>query len=51
MAIHEKAKGVVLVRLENGAEKTLNKYIYLRMKKGGRKVKLLKEGKHWHDLL
>jgi len=45
------AKGVVLVRYEDGTKKTLTKAVYLRMKKSGRKIVLLKEGLHWEDLL
>jgi len=47
----EKTKGVVLVRYEDGTKKTLQKAIYLKMKKSGRKITLLKEGLHWDDLL
>ena len=46
----EETKGVVLVRYENGEEKLLPKIAYLRMKKAGRKVTLLKEGSHWDSL-
>ena len=46
----EKTKGVVLVRYEDGTEKILPKITYLRMKKAGRKIVLLKEGLHWGDL-
>jgi hypothetical protein len=45
------AKGVVLVRYEDGTKKTLTKAVYLRMKKSGRKIVLLKEALHWEDLL
>jgi hypothetical protein len=43
-------KGVVLVRYEDGTEKLLPKVAYLRMKKAGRKITLLKEGPHWNEL-
>jgi len=46
----EHAKGVVLVRCEDGSERILPKNTYLRMKNSGRKIVLLKEGKHWCDL-
>jgi hypothetical protein len=47
---YEGAKGVVLVKYENGTEKLLPKIAYLRMKKAGRKVTLLKEGSHYNNL-
>ena len=43
-------KGVVLVRDENGKEKIYTKYIYLRMKRSGRKIELIKEAKNWNEL-
>lgn len=43
-------KGVVLVRYEDGTEKMLPKIAYLRMKKAGRNVKLLKEAVRYEDL-
>jgi len=46
----EESKGVVLVRYEDGTEKLLPKITYLRMLKAGRKITLLKEGKHWNEL-
>jgi hypothetical protein len=46
----EETKGVVLVRYEDGTEKLLPRITYLRMKKAGRKITLLKEGSHWNDL-
>ena len=46
----DNVKGVVLVRYEDGTEKTLPKIAYLRMKQSGRKVVLLKEGLHWNEL-
>ena len=39
----ETIKGVCLVRMEDGQDKYYTKYIYLRMKKAGRKVKLIAE--------
>jgi hypothetical protein len=51
MPKNEDSKGVVLVRYENGNKVTLPKTVYLRMKKAGRKITLLKEGLHWNDLL
>ena len=47
----EKTKGVVLVKYEDGTNKILTKAVYLRMKKSGRKIVLLKEGLHWEELL
>jgi len=47
---NEETKGVVLVRYEDGTEKLLPKITYLRMKKAGRKITLLKEGSHYNDL-
>lgn len=44
-------KGVVLVRLEDGKEVIYTKYIYLKMKKAGRNVVLLKEAKTIENLL
>jgi hypothetical protein len=49
--LSDETKGVVLVRYEDGTEKILPKVTYLRMKKAGRKITLLKEGLHWSDLL
>jgi hypothetical protein len=46
----EDTKGVVLVRYEDGREKILPKIAYLRMKKAGRQVILLKEGLHRNEL-
>jgi hypothetical protein len=46
----EETKGVVLVRYADGTEKFLPKITYLRMKKAGRKITLLKEGSHYKDL-
>jgi hypothetical protein len=40
----------VLVRLENGKEVVQTKYIFLRMKNAGRKVKLIKEAEHKSEL-
>ena len=49
---NEDRKGVVLVRYEDGTTHTLPKYIYMKMKKSGKRpnVVLLKEGLHWEDL-
>ena len=47
---YEETKGVALVRYEDGTEKLLPKIAYLRMKKAGRKITLLKEGSHFTDL-
>ncbi|MEM3828476.1 MAG: hypothetical protein QXP36_04595 [Conexivisphaerales archaeon] len=47
---NQKTKGVVLVRYEDGTEKILPKITYLRMKKSGRRIILLKEGLHWNEL-
>jgi len=47
---YEEIKGVVLVRYEDGKEKLLPKIAYLRMKKAGRNITLLKEGSHFNDL-
>jgi hypothetical protein len=47
---YEEPKGVALVRYENGKEILMPKIAYLRMKKAGRKVTLLKEGSHYNDL-
>ena len=46
----ENEKGVVLVRLENGKQVVHTKCIYLRMKKAGRKVELIKEAEHASEL-
>jgi hypothetical protein len=46
----EKTKGVALVKYEDGTEKMIPRVAYLKMKKAGRKVTLLKEGLHWKDL-
>ena len=46
----KKNKGVVLVRYEDGTERILPKITYLRMKKAGRKIVLLKEGLRWEEL-
>jgi hypothetical protein len=43
-------KGVVLLRYEDGTEKILPRITYLRMKKSGRHIILLKEGLHWNEL-
>lgn len=43
-------RGVVLVRYEDGTEKMLPKIAYLRMKKSGRKVVLLKEAVRYNEL-
>jgi hypothetical protein len=47
---YEETKGVALVKYEDGKEKLVPKIAYLRMKKAGRKVTLLKEGSHYNDL-
>jgi len=47
----EDRKGVVLVRLEDGREVIYTKYIYLKMKKAGRNVKLVREAKTVEKLL
>jgi len=47
---NEKTKGVVLVRYEDGKEKILPKIVYLKMKKAGRNIILLKEASHWNEL-
>lgn len=46
----EDSKGVVLVRYEDGTKKVIPEITYLRMKKSGRKLILLKEGLHWNEL-
>ena len=46
----EETKGVVLVKYEDGIEKVLPRITYLRMKKSGRNIVLLKEGLHWDEL-
>ena len=43
-------RDVVLVRYEDGTKKMLPKIAYLRIKKAGRKVELLKEGVRYEDL-
>lgn len=43
-------KGIVIVRLEDGREVVQTKYIYLRMKKAGRKVKIVKEASTLKEL-
>jgi len=46
----EETKGVVLVRYEDGIPRMLQRITYLRMKKSGRNIVLLKEGLHWNEL-
>ena len=44
-------KGVVLVRYEDGKEKILTKYIYLKMKNSGRNIELIKEAPTVEELV
>ena len=46
----DETKGVVLIRYLDGTEKILPKIAYLRMKKAGRCVILLKEALHSYEL-
>ena len=43
-------RGVCLVRMEDGTERIVPRANYMRMKKTGRNVTLLKEGLRWKDL-
>lgn len=44
-------KGVVLIKDEEGKEKIYTKYVYLRMKKSGRKIELIKEALKVEELM
>jgi hypothetical protein len=43
-------RGVCLVRMGDGTERIVPRVNYMRMKKAGRNVTLLKEGLRWKDL-